>query len=57
MAELCAWKNMLEGAGRDLCMENVADGCWLRCVYFFGGREGVGHSFAYVAHFVFLRGA
>ncbi len=22
---------------------------------FFGGLEGVGHSFAYVAHFVFLR--
>jgi hypothetical protein len=24
-------------------------------VYFFGGLECVGHSFAYVAHFVFLR--
>jgi hypothetical protein len=25
------------------------------CVYFFGGLECVGHSFAYVAHFVFWR--
>jgi hypothetical protein len=25
------------------------------CVYFFGGMECVGHPFAYVAHFVFLR--
>ncbi len=24
-------------------------------IYFFGGLEQVGHSFAYVAHFVFLR--
>jgi hypothetical protein len=24
-------------------------------VYFFGGLECVGHSFTYVAHFVFLR--
>ncbi len=26
----------------------------LFCVYFFGGLECVGHSFAYVAHFVFF---
>ncbi len=26
----------------------------LYCVYFFGGLECVGHSFAYVAHFVFF---
>ncbi len=26
-------------------------------VYFFGGLECVGHCFAYVAHFVFLRDA
>jgi hypothetical protein len=25
------------------------------CVYYFGGLECVGRSFAYVAHFVFLR--
>ncbi len=37
-------------------MENMAEGCWLRCVYFFGGLEGIGHFFTYVAHFVFLRG-
>jgi hypothetical protein len=27
----------------------------LFCVYFFGGMECVGHPFAYVAHYVFLR--
>jgi hypothetical protein len=26
-------------------------------LYFFGGLECVGHSFAYVAHFVYLRSA
>ncbi len=29
--------------------------CTMATIYFFGGRECVGHSFAYVAHFVFLR--
>jgi hypothetical protein len=47
MAELCAWKNVIEGAGGDVCMEeygrrllaemctwkNMAKGCWLRCVH------------------------
>jgi hypothetical protein len=29
--------------------------CHIFFVYFLGGQECVGHSFAYVAHFVFLR--
>ncbi len=33
MAELCAWKNMIEGAGGDVCMENVTEGCWLSCMH------------------------
>ncbi len=28
---------------------------WKSCILFFGGLQCVGHSFAYVAHFVFLR--
>ncbi len=31
--------------------------CNIYIVYFVGGQESVGHSFAYVAHFLFLRDA
>jgi hypothetical protein len=32
LAELCAWMNMAEGAGRDVCLEEYDRRCWLRCV-------------------------
>ncbi len=37
--------------------DNLQRLLWIQIIFciFLGGLQGVGHSFAYVAHFVFLR--